>query len=319
MHRARAAAFFLGALLWAATGYTQLPLEFFIPAASSAGKVIRHTGYTLHYNPQHKQADWAVYQLTRSRTEGKSSAPESYRPDPEVTAGAAPGDLQGTGFDRGLLVPAGHLRWSKTAAAEAYLMSNVSPMKTAFRKGLWAELEEMIRIRTVVDEELYIVVGPVLKGALTPAGKSGVTAPQQFFAAILDNREPGIKAVGFILPNGPAKKPLMAHAVSVDEVERVTGLNLFANLPDQVETVFEAKYDPSQWIVDESAPGADSATAAPGGPGQKKMSGKAFAPAVLCRGVDVEGKRCKRMTTNPNGYCWEHQDQDKKGKTPGKK
>ncbi len=317
MHRLRITMFLLTAILLSASAHSQLPLEFFLPAGAPQGKIIRHTGYTLHYSPQYRQAAWTLVQLTRARAQGTVETPEDYRPDPEVTAGAvAPLDLQGTGFDRGMLVPPGNLRWSKTAAGEAYLMSNVSPMRPAFRRGLWAEFEKMTRAWAVANEEIYIVTGPVLKEGLSPAGKSGVPAPEQFFAAVLDNREPEIKAVGFVFPNGQSKKALLEYAVSVDEVERITGLNLFANLPDQMENAFEAVADTSRWSAGETVPGGPFA--APGAPGQRKLGGKVFTPAVMCKGVTAEGKRCVRMTTNPNGYCWEHQDQAKK-KTPVKR
>ena len=36
--------------------------------------------------------------------------------------------------------------------------------------------------------------------------------------------------------------------------------------------------------------------------------------AVQCKGITKSGSRCKRKTTNANGYCWQHQDQAKKKK-----
>jgi endonuclease G len=313
MNRIGNAAFFITAALIISSAVAQLPLEFFLPSSSSPGKVIRRNAYTLQYNLQHKQADWALYQLTRSRTEGSVAVPENWRPDPETgPSPVQPADLQGSGYDRGLLVPAGDLKWSKTAAAEAHLMSNVSPMKSALRRGLWAELEALTRSWAAQNEEVYVVAGPVLKGTLAKAGKSSISAPEFFFKVILDNREPDLRAIAFILPNGPSKQPLMSYAVSIDKVEALTGLNLFPSLPDAVENALESKIDVAAWSVDKAAAASEGSSGSPTAPGQKKLTGKAFIPAVLCKGITAEGKRCGRMTTNANGYCWEHQDQAKK-------
>ena len=32
--------------------------------------------------------------------------------------------------------------------------------------------------------------------------------------------------------------------------------------------------------------------------------------AVQCRGLNKRGKQCGRLTDNPNGLCWQHQDQE---------
>ncbi|MHB9029887.1 MAG: DNA/RNA non-specific endonuclease [Candidatus Latescibacterota bacterium] len=313
MNIARKAALAVAAALIASSAFAQLPLEFFLPSASSQGKLIRRNAYTLQYNLQHKQADWVVYQLTRARTEGAVAAPENWRPDPETgSAPVQPSDLQNSGYDRGLLVPAGDLKWSKTAAAEAYLMSNVSPMKSALRRGLWAELERLTRSWAAENEEVYVVAGPVLKGTLSKAGKRGISAPESFFKVILDNREPDLKAIAFILSNGPAKQPLMSYAVSIDKVEALTGLNLFPSLPDQVENALESRLDTAKWSVSRADSTSGGTIASPSTLGQRKLTGRTFTPAVMCKGVAAEGKRCVRMTTNPNGYCWEHQDQAKK-------
>jgi len=315
MHTARTAVLIFMSALIPSVGFAQLPLEFFLPSLSSQGKVIRRAAYTLQYNSKHRQPDWVMYQLTRARAEGTLAAPENWRADKETGANPVqPSDLQGSGYDRGLIVPAGDLRWSKAAAADAYLMSNVSPMKSAFRRGLWAELEKLTRQWAVQNEEVYVIAGPVLKENLPKVGKSGISAPEYFFKVILDNREPDLKAIAFILPNESTKQPLMSYAASIDKVEEATSLNLFPGLPDQVENALESKVNISGWTASSADSTARGKLAAPETSEQRKLTGRTFTPAVLCKGLDAEGKPCKRMTTNPNGYCWEHQSQAKKKK-----
>ena len=65
---------------------------------------------------------------------------------------------------------------------------------------------------------------------------------------ILDYEGPELKALGFILPNKPASGPLSQFAVSVDAVERVTGIDFFPALPDSLEDRLEAQGDIGKWV-----------------------------------------------------------------------
>lgn len=303
--------------LGATVGYSQLPLEYYLPSTSVHGRIIRHTAFTLSYNERSRQADWVIYLLTSARAIGQISAASEYRPDPELETGAVqPGDYQGSGYERGQLVPSGDMRWSRTALAESYYMSVVSPMKTAFRKGLWAELETQTRNWAIEYGDIYVVSGPVLKGDLPAAGGSGIPAPRYFYRVLLVARDQGMKGIGFILPANGSKKPLLSYSTSIDSVESVTGINFFPNLPDQAENALEASFDPVKWSVKAADRDLTSRDVTVPVPAQRKISGKAFTPAVLCKGTTKDGKRCMRMTTNPNGYCWEHQDQANPSKTP---
>lgn len=57
---------------------------------------------------------------------------------------------------------------------------------------------------------------------------------------ILDYQEPELKAIGFILPNESSSLPLSECAVSVDQVEVITGLDFFYLLEDEVEERLES-------------------------------------------------------------------------------
>jgi len=52
-----------------------------------------------------------------------------------------------------------------------------------------------------------------------------------------------------------------------------------------------------------TTPYAYSAT---GGNKKKTSSSKQPNPTVQCKGRTQKGDRCKRKTTSPNGYCYQH-------------
>ncbi|NJL83968.1 MAG: DNA/RNA non-specific endonuclease, partial [Chloroflexaceae bacterium] len=60
--------------------------------------------------------------------------------------------------------------------------------------------------------------------------RNRIAVPEKYYKVIYDLREPEKKAIGFILPNEGSQRPESEFAVSVDEVERQTGLDFFPKL-----------------------------------------------------------------------------------------
>lgn len=79
----------------------------------------------------------------------------------------------------------------------------------------------------------------VLTSGLQSIGINAVSIPKYFYKVILDYIEPGIKGIGFIIPNCGSGEPLQYFAVSIDSVEKVTGIDFFPKLPDDQEEVIE--------------------------------------------------------------------------------
>ena len=112
--------------------------------------------------------------------------------------------------------------------SESFLMSNMTPQRPGFNRGIWKRLEAWVRDQALQNQEVYVVTGPVLTdGPYQEIGPNGVDIPKRYFKVILDYKEPGFKAIGFILPNKKSSLPLSDYAVPVDQVEDITGLDFF--------------------------------------------------------------------------------------------
>ena len=77
-------------------------------------------------------------------------------------------------------------------------------------------------------------------------GKKQIPIPHAFFKVIYDMTPPE-KMIGFILPHRSDRKALSCFAVTVDQVETVTGLDFFSELPDELEERLEAEVDINLW------------------------------------------------------------------------
>ena len=95
--------------------------------------------------------------------------------------------------------------------------------------------------------DIYIVCGPVLLNRKHEViGKNKIVVPEAFFKVIL-RLKPKPKAIGFIIRNNEGTKKRDHYINSVDEVERVTGIDFFPTLPDDIENKVEAYSNFNDW------------------------------------------------------------------------
>ena len=53
--------------------------------------------------------------------------------------------------------------------------------------------------------------------------------------------------IGFLVPHENSKQPLYEFVVSVDQIEKMTGIDFFPNLEDAIESQLESKSDYKGW------------------------------------------------------------------------
>lgn len=216
-------------------------------------EIIRHKYYTLSYNEDWEQPNWVSYRLTKNMVMKKvAGRTNDFRPDPLVSTGSSDlDDYRRSGYDRGHLCPAAAMAFSKTAMSETFYMSNMSPQVPGFNRGIWKKLEEKVRGWAVKNIEISVVTGPIFYNnrKRKEIGNDKVDVPDAFYKVILDNREPDIKAIGFIMPNKSTYKSPYNYAVPVDTVEAVTGIDFFSYLPDKVENKIERDNNYKKWLL----------------------------------------------------------------------
>ena len=220
-----------------------------IPFSSNPETIITHSGFSLQYSPAHEQAAWVAYVLTSKEVHGNVPRSNNFREDSSVISGSASlADYKGSGFDRGHMAPAGDLKWSQSSMKDSFFMSNMSPQVPGFNRDIWKRLEEWTRDQAVDNSELIVVTGPVLTdGPYKEIGENGVDIPKKYFKVLLDYTGPDIKAIGFIMNNEASKANIIDFAASIDDVEKLTGLDFFYLLPDTSEENLESQYDINLW------------------------------------------------------------------------
>jgi endonuclease G len=219
-----------------------------IPKLKPNETVIKHYAYSLSYNEPNEQANWVAYELTSDETNSTFKRANKFIQDPLVKSGTADDqDYAGSGYDKGHLAPAGDMGWSSTAMKESFYYSNMSPQVPSFNRGVWKRVEELVRKWAKEYKSVYIVTGPVLTSGLKTIGHDRVSVPKYFYKAILEYNSSGIKGIGFIIPNLSSGEPLQSYAVTIDNVEKVTGIDFFPLLPDAIEKTIESKMNAKEW------------------------------------------------------------------------
>jgi endonuclease G len=224
--------------------------KFYLPT-STTDQIVHHDYFSLSYSEEHEQAEWVAYTLTRERLDMPwHEREDEFIADEQIDSGSAESDdYRNSGYDRGHLVPAADLAFSADAMRESFLMSNISPQARDFNTGIWRELEENTRSWAKKYKKLYVVTGPVLtkevKGSI---GGNEVSVPGYYYKVLLDVSEPGKKGIAFLLPNQISYEPLYEYAVTIDDVEALTGIDFFPNLmTDRLEEQLESEYNLDLW------------------------------------------------------------------------
>lgn len=225
-----------------------------LPAIDNEEFVIRNQEgrYTLFYDTMYRQAVWVAYRLTRSELEaGKAKRSNSFRSDPQVLShgwpSASDSDYKGSGYDRGHLLPSADRCGSSQENRATFFLSNISPQCPELNRGVWRLLEEQVRRWVQRCDTLYVVTGSDLTGSL-PRIEGGIGVPPKFFKAILFCSDSECQAIAFLIPNEKRlSKDFFTYALSIDSLETRVRMDLFPNLPDDVELRVEAQTDRSFW------------------------------------------------------------------------
>lgn len=226
-------------------------LEIPAPLANRSELILHRKGYTTSYNKDLKIPNWVAWELTPEKLVERESRSDKFLPDPDLPEDEAvtTNDYKGAGLDRGHLCPAGDNRWNWKAMQESFYMTNICPQDHNLNRGDWKELEEACRLWAQREGKIYIVCGPILYNQehRTIGKQHRITVPEAFFKVVLCMNSKSPKAIGFIYKNASGNHPLDSYVNSVDEVERITGIDFFPSLPDEVEEKVEATYDLRLW------------------------------------------------------------------------
>jgi endonuclease G len=223
--------------------------DLLLQNARKQGLLLKRTAYTLSYDKDTRLPIWVAWCLTKEHTygpykrKGLHFEEDTAVPKPRATYF----DYMQSGYSRGHMCPSGDNRWSQQAQQESFLYTNCCPQLYSLNAGDWNELEMKCRHWANKYGEIYIVCGPLLFNKQhRTIGKNRVVVPEAFFKVVLCMQGTP-KAIGFIYRNEETNKPVKSYVNTIDQVERITGIDFFPALPDDIENKVEANSNIDDW------------------------------------------------------------------------
>ncbi|MCM1313537.1 MAG: DNA/RNA non-specific endonuclease [Bacteroides sp.] len=216
--------------------------------------ILSREAYTSSYNTETLCPNYVAWHLTAERVEGNAVRKNNFHGDADIPEKyrVETSDYSRSGYDRGHMCPAGDCKSSDEVMSESFLMTNMCPQGHNLNAGDWKELEDQCREWASSYGEVFVVCGPIFDSARpkTIGKRKGykISVPDRFFKVVLMmGRVP--KAIGFIYPNDDTNLDIRDYAVSVDDVERMTGIDFYPALPDDIESRIEAECNPGAWGI----------------------------------------------------------------------
>lgn len=228
-------------------------LRFAMPTSPKGmpEQILVNDAYVSSFNHTTLMPNWGAWRLTADHTTGDVQRKGiSFTPDDRVAEAyrVTTYDYQRSGYDRGHMCPAADNKWSLQAMQQCFLLTNICPQDHGLNVGDWNEMENQCRRWARQYGEIYIVCGPILyRSNHKHIGQQHkVTVPEAFFKVVLCMKgQP--KGIGFIYRNTDGNRPKGDYVNTIDEVERITGLDFFPSLPDKTEKAVEAHANLNDW------------------------------------------------------------------------
>lgn len=215
--------------------------------------------YCLEFEPKAYHSRWVAFRFD-SKTRGLGAGRnEDWSDDPELPSQYRIGTSGfGSGYDRGHICASHDRQYSVAANKQTFYMTNMSPQMSRFNQDYWTGFEGKVqswgRDKSFADT-LYVVKGGTVNETIGTIRRNGhdMVVPKYYFMALLKCKNNTYSALGFWMEHkdynivNPSLSEMAKRIVTIDQLEELTGIDFFHNLPDNVETKVESQVSNSAW------------------------------------------------------------------------
>ena len=207
-----------------------------------------YEGFRLSFNADNHTPNWVAWELTDNETDGANSRTNKFWLDTEIEGCPDTKDYTRSGYDRGHICPAADNKLTPQMMHDCFVMTNVCPQAHNLNAGAWKTLETKERLWANKLKKIVIVAGPIYDSNDTQRiGNTGVRVPSAFYKVIIAPYSDTPMGIGFIYPNMSSPGNMFNYAMTIDQVEEITGYDFFHNLPDDIENTIESTLNVKQW------------------------------------------------------------------------
>ena len=238
------------------TGWLELPamdnpnLGYYAHHFKMNGNTYRN--YSFGWSQKDRVALWVAYPLCKLYTNGSAGRTNAWALDPLLgNDSAAPFGGYAGDYARGHQIPSADRQCCYDANAQTFYGTNMTPQLNAHNEGIWSDLEGRVRGWANTSDTTYVVTGvmvsPSSKKEKDSYGQS-VTIPDAYFKAVLKYSKSSTlgtwNAAAFYLEHRAYSGSISKeHSMSIDELEEMTGIDFFVNLPAKIGADQAAKLE----------------------------------------------------------------------------
>ena len=240
----------------AMTGWLELPsmdnpnLGYYTHSFKMDGKTYRN--YSFGWSQKDRVALWVAYPLCKLYTNGSAGRTNAWALDPLLGEdSAAPFGGYAGDYARGHQLPSADRQCCYEANAQTFYGTNMTPQLNAHNEKIWADLENKVRGYANASDTTYVVTGVIVSSSSKiekDSYNNNVTVPDAYFKAVLKYSKSSTlgtwNAAAFYLEHraytGSVGKE---HSMSIDELEAMTGIDFFVNLPAKIGEEQAAKLE----------------------------------------------------------------------------
>lgn len=242
-------------------GYVELPTVTASQLAQSNIKYITHSflynsktyrSYEMLYDTDLKIAYWVAYPLCNFYTTSNVSRTNEWGYDPALST-TQQANLSGgiSGYDRGHQIPSADRLVCREANVQTFYYTNMTPqLGSGLNQTIWANLEIAVRGWSSGIDTLYVVTGAMPTSTAQPSKKyaydrSGqrICVPAYYFKALcrLDRTTGKAYTIAFYFDhkNYSSSDSYKNYAISVKELEDLTGFTFFPTVSSQYKSSFD--------------------------------------------------------------------------------
>ena len=238
------------------TGWLELPamddpaLGYYSHSFKMDGKSYRN--YSFGWSQKDRVALWVAYPLCKLYTNGNVGRTDAWALDPLLGEdSAAPFGGYAGSYARGHQIPSADRQCCYDANAQTFYGTNMTPQLNDHNEGIWADLEGKVRGWANTSDTTYVVTGVTVSASSKKERDSygnSVTIPDAYFKAVLKYNKastfaPWTAAAFYLEHRAYSGSITKSHSMSIDELEEITGIDFFVNLPAKVGEEQAAKLE----------------------------------------------------------------------------
>lgn len=227
-----------------------------VGAPAPADIVVLDRGeFRIGWSPSLRHPVWVAYHVPRDVAHEMGKRP-NFQKDKGVASSPSPRDYEHSGYDRGHMVPNRAIvtRFGPDIQRKTFQMTNVAPQRPGLNRGPWREMEQRIAdLWTAKYGEIWVTAGivpPKSVQSATKLGQTTINVPEQFYMIVTSQTEDSVRMLAVLMNQTAGRWDFPVHSiVSVDEIEKLTGLDFFPDMQRSLQMSLESDVPTRLWPV----------------------------------------------------------------------